>query len=78
MDPTVSRNRFLVTVTRGMLKNTPYASAPSAEAAELLREDAIKMGYRDATVISQGDFYKSRRSPAGSEGGSRVTAGEGR
>lgn len=63
----IVRSRFAILVTRGIRPDTTYASAQTREAAELLRKDAIKMGYRDARIVSSKEFAEKRRSTSRSE-----------
>lgn len=63
---------WIVEVTYGTRPHSIYASVPSQESAEKLREAALKLGYRDAKVVSAEEFYKaqeeSRRRSSLSEG----------
>jgi hypothetical protein len=61
------RSRFSILVTWGVRPEMQYASAQTREAAEALKKDAIKMGYKDATIVSTEKFLESRRSSARSE-----------
>lgn len=72
---------WMVIVTFGNRPNTVYGEVPSKSGAKRLREDAIRMGYRDARVANaeefrQECFAKKAASHGGSPAAAAVVGGE--